>query len=145
MLDLTKPITTRRGQPVRVVCADTKCNAGPLAVLITDREGHEILRSYNMDGHSYWGAAYTNNLASGDDLINARTKVKRWKVTIDPDLYGLTDTFETKRGYFLYHSSDYAIFTHSIPTPASYSRQLAQYVLSVALVDVYEDELGDGE
>ena len=106
MLDLTKPITTRRGLPVRVICTDTKCNAGPLAVLITDREGHEILRSYNKDGRSeFRSAAYTNSLARGDDLINARVKVKRWKVTIDPDLYPLPDTFEGQRGYFLYHSS----------------------------------------
>ncbi len=126
MLDLTRPITTRSGAAVRVICTDSRARSGPLAVLITDGV-RELLRSYPITGECA-GAYGTATVNRSFDLINARAKVKRWRVTyaINPAL---------QRVPMLYTSSIQAIDSNS-------SRGwLTSDVVSIALVDVYEDEL----
>lgn len=136
MLDLDKPITTRDGRKVRLIYTSSKAKCGLLVVLIERPDGYEDLRSYTLEGKGYRGAGLYD-ISYSDELINERVKVKRWKVTfIDGFLYKGHD-----RG--LYQSSAAALKDHT--WGFSDAPELANYVKSIELVDVYVDELRDDE
>jgi hypothetical protein len=129
MLDLSRPITTRAGAAVRVICTDSRARSGPLAVLLTDGV-RELLRSYPLNGVapvSYTGAR--QSAGSAWDLINARTKVKRWRVTYaaDPALQRVPALYMTSVDA-LAHNVDPLGCLHPV-------------VKAIELVDIYEDEL----
>lgn len=72
MIDLTKPLQTRDGRPVRLLCADAKGPA-PLVGLI-DQQSGEYPERWHLSGriwiipadpNSYWDGAYRNM-----DLVN---------------------------------------------------------------------------
>lgn len=86
-LDLDKPIQTRVGRAVRLLCRDSRSATGPLAVLISEANGQEILRSYKLDGRAFIPASHrrAGRTDSAYDLINVPRLVKRWKVTFLPD------------------------------------------------------------
>lgn len=65
--DPTKKVTTKRGDPVRVLCTDRKGNY-PLIVLVTTG-GQELLRTYKADGES--------EMARPDCYL-VNPKVKKW-------------------------------------------------------------------
>lgn len=50
MLDLTKPVQTRSGVPVRILCTDAKKENGPIIGLIQYKDGTESCYRWNADG-----------------------------------------------------------------------------------------------
>lgn len=52
MLDMTKPIKTRGGLPVRILCTDRKCGHSPFVIiaLVTFNDGWERVHAYTKDG-----------------------------------------------------------------------------------------------
>ena len=72
-LDLTKPVTTRDGRAVRILCTDRAWKdgniEGPLIVaLIQDDKVGEQLRNYTFDGRPIYG------VNERDCLINLKNK-----------------------------------------------------------------------
>ena len=68
-LDLTKPVQTRDGRPVRILCTDRKHFEGSVVALVL-MDGKEMVRSYNLDGR------YLMSSPSDIDLINVPPKVR---------------------------------------------------------------------
>lgn len=76
MIDLAKPLQTRDGRPVRLICTDAKGTQGPLIGLIdngvSEYEGRWKLNGrywiIPSDPNSYWDGAYRNM-----DLVNGPT------------------------------------------------------------------------
>ena len=50
-LDLTKPVQTREGDPVRILCTDRQSNR-PLVGLVT-KDSCEVVRSWSTSGRFY--------------------------------------------------------------------------------------------
>ncbi len=71
MLDLTKPVQTRDGRKVRILCTDRKAgNAGGCVVgLVTSRDGYEYIELWHENGTSP-GSDHNNY------LVNVPEKVK---------------------------------------------------------------------
>ena len=70
-----KPVCTRDGRSVRIICFDAKCNL-PIIALITDAGGDESLARYNSNGR------FTNLNESDCDLMMLPEKKEGW-VNID--------------------------------------------------------------
>ena len=119
VLDLTKPIQTRGGMAVRLLCTDSRATTGPLAVLRTTRDGKEELCSYRRDGFRYTA---TESL---EDLVNVRTEVVRWRVRL-----------HDHRTPMYYLSSAAALSAHSFSPEILYSN-----VVAIERVYMFEDEL----
>ena len=83
-------------------------------------------------------AQEATNVQNSDDLINARLKVKRWKVTFLPGIVVMG------RNYVLYRDSSQVLDDYSYMT-ANGSRRINANIQSIVLVDVDEDELRDDE
>ena len=130
MLDLSRPISTRAGLAVRVICTDSRARSGPLAVLISDGP-RELLRSYPLTGEvpASYGEATRRPTGNVLDLINVRVKVKRWRVKyeVDPEL---------QRAPVLYTSSQLALNCNTTTNGSMHPD-----VVAIELIDVYEDEL----
>ena len=79
MLDLTKPVQTRDGREVRVLCTDTKGATYPVVGLVTDEDGDEEETSWTTGGDF-------NIDDSGDDtdLINVPERLVAY-VNMYPD------------------------------------------------------------
>lgn len=79
-LDLTKPVQTRDGRAVRILCTDRK-GKYPIIGLMPDRDDGscEMLISWSGDGH-YGGAANYKAL----DLVNVPQVIEGW-VNVYPD------------------------------------------------------------
>lgn len=71
-LDITKPVRTRDGRPVRVLCTDKKGNF-PIVALITDGNEKETVCTYNTEGHYYSSGGVCDA-----DLVNVPERVERW-------------------------------------------------------------------
>lgn len=69
-VDLTKPVQTRSGCPVRILCTDRKGGDFPVAALLMTADGSESYQSYTAEGR-----VYTGEKSSALDLINAPPKV----------------------------------------------------------------------
>jgi hypothetical protein len=79
MLDLTKPVTTRDGRPVRILCTDRKGTDYPVTALITAQQGTEVVFHYTHEGRGY------RTHESDYDLINPKQKLYMlvWKAGAD--------------------------------------------------------------
>lgn len=64
-VDWTKPVQTRGGKPVRVLCTDRKNDSGRYVVGLVQVAGQEYVRLWKMSGSA--GERFT---ASDDDVIN---------------------------------------------------------------------------
>lgn len=51
-LNLNKPVETRSGKPVRIICTDKKGSIFPIVALVTTSEGVEHVYSFNREGVS---------------------------------------------------------------------------------------------
>lgn len=80
MLDLTKPVQTKDGRPVRLLCADAK-KTQPIVGLVQNKDGTETLRCWSADGS--W---LLDDKATPKDLINSHEKRMAWvNVYPEPD------------------------------------------------------------
>lgn len=53
-LDLTKPVQTREGDPVRIICTDRKGEYPIVGLVLSDHgDGHEVVRAWPIDGQFY--------------------------------------------------------------------------------------------
>lgn len=65
MLDLTKPVQTRDGRRVRILCTDRKNLGFPVVGLITEKDGiRELTAEWTIKG-TYW-----ETHPSSSDLVN---------------------------------------------------------------------------
>lgn len=67
-LDFTKPVTTRDGRKVRILCEDKAGTDSPVVGLIMTDKGYEALNQWKIDGSCGIGRRET-------DLINPVKKV----------------------------------------------------------------------
>ena len=67
-LDPTKPVQTRGGKPVRILCADRADSAYPIVGLVMLESGYEEPEWWMPDGSCY------QNGSSDEDLINVPEK-----------------------------------------------------------------------
>lgn len=79
MIDFTKPVQTRDGRPVRILCTDRKdsLSSETIVGLVEDHEG-EAIYTWNANG-SYFG---TDDEECSDDLINGPENVCADKMEI---------------------------------------------------------------
>lgn len=81
MLDLTKPVQTRDGRKVRIICSDRKCSKSPdepiIALVESSSARHETLLAYELNGR-IGGAEYGEHPA---DLINVPETLTTWHVS----------------------------------------------------------------
>jgi hypothetical protein len=74
-VDFSKPIQTRDGRKVRVLCQDMNSEDYRVAAVITDGSGYEHLESYTKDG-----SFRRDGMETGLDLVNVpevvETKLK---------------------------------------------------------------------
>lgn len=73
-LDLTKPVQTRQGQPVRVLCSDRAHPEYPVIALVRMQNGTEFLETYTADGKRVPSAADD----SLNNLVNVPQKIEGW-------------------------------------------------------------------
>lgn len=71
-----KPVVTRDGRPVRIICFNMVDNNGgyPLVALVCNKNGVEEIRSYNQEGHFIKGDEHDLDLLMFSELteeINA--------------------------------------------------------------------------
>lgn len=88
-LDLSKPITTRDGRSVRILCTDLKRRTGEtIAAAITEKDGTDWVTDYSPDG--VWHEALGEH---ANDLINPPTPPKRFRhsawVNVYPNSLGV--------------------------------------------------------
>jgi len=81
-LDLTKPVQTRDGHPVRILCTDRK-NVYPVVGLVTEY-GDEHVRSWPASGRFY------ADDPQGLDLINVPPKPVKYFVNVYRNMNGIT-------------------------------------------------------
>lgn len=72
MIDWTKPVQTRDGRKVRVLCTDMKQRTSPVAGLITSSDGEEYQQSWGADG------LLAPRCKGAADLINVPEKRVVW-------------------------------------------------------------------
>ena len=72
-LDFTKPITTRDGRKVRILCTDAPNKAYPVVGII---EGEWVINEWSVDGRF----CATCHIEDGFDLINSpiKRKIEFW-------------------------------------------------------------------
>lgn len=72
-LDLSKPVQTRDGRPVRILCSDRKCapddTPEPIVYLVTDEDGVQGYHSCQADG------SFLEGKQSSFDLVNVKPSV----------------------------------------------------------------------
>lgn len=68
-IDFTRPVTTRDGRPVRILCTDAAKTDYPVVGLITYRNGSEGICQWLPDGKAYQTLRETPS-----DLINPPVK-----------------------------------------------------------------------
>jgi len=87
-LDFNKPIQTRDGRSVRIICTDKKGDF-PIVVLITNPSGKEEVCTYTEDGYYY-----ENEAQCDSDLVNAPEQKHMW-INIYPDNRNEHYSYET--------------------------------------------------
>ncbi len=95
MLDLTKPVQTRDGRKVRILCTDrkhTNKEYGPVVGLITQKDGNETYQSWFLDGRLYGDQGADRGRKTDQDLVNSPTVHTRWVVFYtSPAFSGIRD------------------------------------------------------
>lgn len=73
-IDWSKPVQTRNGKPLRVLCTDMKRVTFPVICLLEHSDGGETIEEYRLDG------SYENPHFAGGSLnaINAPIKKHGW-------------------------------------------------------------------
>lgn len=69
VVDFTKPVTTRDGRKVRILCTNVAKTDYPILGLVTYRDGSEGINQWLPDGR-----AYNTLKGTGSDLINPPVK-----------------------------------------------------------------------
>ncbi len=72
MIDFNKPVQTRDGRKVRILCTDAKCGM-PIVALVMANTGTEVPVAYYKDG-----AIFNSTNDSGADLINVPEEHTVW-------------------------------------------------------------------
>lgn len=95
-LDLTKPVQTRDGRAVRILCTDAQ-GQFPVVALVTDQEGKEQVVMYTANGR-----LYLEGFDSNFDLVNVKTEPKpmwEWYANLYPQKLSMlsADPQYTKR------------------------------------------------
>lgn len=70
-LDLTKPVQTRDGRPVRILCTDRRHSVDTIVALVVRGDAYEAVVTYAADGS--YGIA-----PSAEDLINVAERICGW-------------------------------------------------------------------
>lgn len=71
--DPTKPVETRNGQTVRIICTDAKSAMWPVVALVMDKETSlEQVHAFKANGQYHWHGS------SSLDLINIPQKKSGW-------------------------------------------------------------------
>ena len=83
-LDLTKPVQTRDGRPVRILCMDRKSKY-PIVGLVLKKDGSETTESWLADGGYHYPACIGEN-----DLINVPPKPVKYFVNVYRHTNGIT-------------------------------------------------------
>lgn len=83
-IDLTKPVQTRDGRPVRILCADLKGTCWPIVGAVQFGESESIVR-WNCDGQYEYK---TGGRDDPCDLIPIPKKHSRWVKVYDCGLMG---------------------------------------------------------
>lgn len=76
-LDLTKPVQTRDGRPVRILCADARFGAGYTIVGLIDNGGADAWCSWKPSGF-----AFQDGMERNYDLINVPPKPVKYYVDV---------------------------------------------------------------
>jgi len=71
--DPTKPVQTRSGLPVRIICTDCNDDNFPIIALVNQTYDRETLLSVRADGRFYEGLEHRS------DLINAPEVTKKYR------------------------------------------------------------------
>jgi hypothetical protein len=85
-LDITKPVQTRDGRSVRILCTDKK-GEFPIVALVTDENDKEFIGSYSSGGR------YFNQGCSDNDLVNVPERVERWLNIYPPSIKDAMPSF----------------------------------------------------
>lgn len=84
-LDLTKPVQTREGDPVRIICTDRKGEYPIIGLITSDNgNGHEDVRAWPIDGQFH-----SKNMQRLD-LINVPPKPVKYFVNVYRHTNGIT-------------------------------------------------------
>lgn len=108
-IDFTKPVQTKDGRPVRIICTDRKFGSYVVVGLI-ERDGREDLYSWDING-GYYGF-YNNNF----DLVNVPEKKTVYQYTVynkkSKNFYTVTNKSkkEAEASLFL-HKNYYKVIT----------------------------------
>jgi hypothetical protein len=70
--DPTKPVQTRGGLPVRIICSDRKDSEIPIVALIDKGDGGEAVECYRADGTAF------SRCNSDRDLVNLPERKRLW-------------------------------------------------------------------
>lgn len=81
-LDLTKPVQTRDGRPVRILCTDRVGKYQMVGLILED--GHEYVETWNLNGQKYEG------IISDIDLINVPPKPVKYFINVYRNMNGIT-------------------------------------------------------
>lgn len=73
-LDLTKPVQTRDGRPVRILCTDRKIDRVdvPVVGLVTNKAGCEFIDFWSLTG------VHLASRAGEGDLVNVPQRKSKW-------------------------------------------------------------------
>jgi len=77
MVDFSKPVQTRDGRPVRILCTDRKKTEQPVVGLIGYLDGTEIPHTWSHEGNFL-----VTNQECETDLVNAPPKMRKIKVEV---------------------------------------------------------------
>ena len=83
-LDLTKPVQTRDGHPVRILCTDRKGSSNVVVGLVDRGDNVEVTMSWTEDG------LYAVGGNSRNDLINVPPKPVKYYVNVYRNMNGIT-------------------------------------------------------
>lgn len=74
MIDLTKPVRTKKGLAAVILATDIKNSLYPVAARVTEESGNEVVMAYSFDGKYF----AKSNYSSGYDLENIPEEPKEW-------------------------------------------------------------------
>jgi hypothetical protein len=77
MVDLTKPVQTRDGRKVRILCTDANSAAGPIVGLVLNSPNQEYVEHWFSDG-----AFMADKTWDDRDLVNAPPPKRKVKVEV---------------------------------------------------------------
>ncbi len=75
-IDFSKPVQTRDGRKVRILCVDRKSSQSIVGLITSPVDGAEELHSWHEDGRRVHGAGWSGSNEA--DLINVPERLERW-------------------------------------------------------------------